>query len=61
MPWKKPEKDLIYLNQKKEPTEEEKEKAKKLCDPEGTGKINFEGFRRLSLAIIEEGKKRGKL
>ena len=45
----------------KEPTEEEKEKAKKLCDPEGTGKINFEGFRRLSLAIIEEGKKRGKL
>ena len=37
------------------------EKAKKIADPDGTGKITFESFRTLSLAAIEEGKKRGKL
>jgi Ca2+-binding EF-hand superfamily protein len=45
----------------REPTEEEKEKARKIADPDGTGKITFESFRTLSLAAIEEGKKRGKL
>ena len=39
----------------------EKEQGRKLCDPEGTGKITFEGFRRLSLAIIEKAKQSGKL
>jgi Ca2+-binding EF-hand superfamily protein len=31
----------------KEPTEEEKEKAKKLADPDGTGKITYENFTKL--------------
>ena len=54
-------KELNLPKPEKEPTEEEKEKAKKIADPDGTGKITFEGFRRLSLAAVEEGKKRGKL
>ena len=45
----------------REPTEEEKEQGRKLADPTGSGKITFEGFRALSLAIITEAKKRGKL
>lgn len=54
-------KELNLPKPEKEPTEEEKEKAKKIADPDGTGKIIFESFRKLSLAAIEEGKKRGKL
>ena len=53
--------ELKLPKPEKEPTEEEKEKAKKIADPDGTGKITFEGFRAFSLAAIEEGKKRGKL
>ena len=45
----------------KEPTEEEKEKAKKIADPDGTGKITFENFKKLALAGIEKGKREGKL
>ena len=44
-----------------EPTEAEKEAAKKLVDPNGTGKVDFEGFRKLVLAGIEKAKKEGKL
>ena len=43
------------------PTEEEKEKAKKLVDPDGTGKINYEGFVKLVKAGIEKGKREGKI
>ena len=43
------------------PTEEEKEKAKKLADPTGSGQITFEGFKALTLAVIDEARKRGKL
>ena len=52
---------LNFPKPEREPTEEEKEQGRKLCDPEGTGKITFEGFRRLSLAIIEKAKQSGKL
>ena len=45
----------------KEPTDEEKEKAKKLVDPNGTGKITYEGFVRLVKAGIEKGKREGKI
>ena len=45
----------------KEPTEEEREKARKIADPDGTGKITFENFRKLALAAIEKGKREGKL
>ena len=45
----------------KEPTAEEKEQAKKIADPDGTGKITFENYKKLSMAVIAEGKKRGKL
>ena len=43
------------------PTAAEIEAAKKISDPNGTGKINFEGFRALCLAGIEKAKKEGKL
>ena len=45
----------------KEPTEEEKEKAKKIADPDGSGKITFENFKKLMLAGIEKAKAAGKL
>ncbi len=51
----------MNLPQDKEPTPEEKEKAKKLVDPNGTGKINFEGFKALVQAGIAKGKKEGKI
>ena len=44
-----------------QPTEEEKAAAKKLADPNGTGKINFEGFKALIHAAIEKGRKEGKI
>jgi hypothetical protein len=44
-----------------QPTEEEKAAAKKLADPNGTGKINFEGFKALIHAAIEKARKEGKL
>ena len=43
------------------PTQQEIEQTKKLCDPQGTGKITFEGYKRLVLAIIEKAKQSGKL
>ena len=45
----------------KEPTEEEKAKAKQIADPDGTGKITFENFKKLMLAGIEKARKEGKL
>ena len=45
----------------KQPTEEEREKAKKLVDPDGTGKITYEGFVKLVQAGIAKGKKEGKI
>ena len=44
-----------------QPTEEEKAAAKKLVDPNGTGKINFEGFKALIQAAIAKGKKEEKI
>ena len=43
------------------PTEEEKAAAKKLVDPNNTGKINFEGFKALINAGIAKARKEGKL
>ena len=51
----------LNLPKAPEPTEAEKEAAKKLVDPNGTGKIDFEGFKKLVHAGIEKGKKEGKL
>ena len=51
----------LNLPKAPEPTEAEKEAAKKLVDPNGTGKVDFEGFRKLCLAGIEKAKKEGKL
>ncbi len=45
----------------KEPTEEEKEKAKKIADPDGTGKITFENFVKFIKAGIEKAKAMGKI
>ena len=44
-----------------EPTAEEREAGKKLVDPNGTGRINFEGFKLLIQAGIAKAKKEGKL
>ena len=54
-------KELNLPKPEKEPTEEEKEQGKKLVDPDGSGKITFENFRKFSMIAIEEAKKRGKL
>ena len=45
----------------KEPSEAEKEAAKKLADPDGTGKITFENFKKLMQAGFEKARKEGKL
>lgn len=45
----------------KPPTEEEKAAAKKIADPNDTGKITFEGFKALVQAGIAKGKKEGKI
>ena len=50
----------LGVPEEKPPTEEELAKAKKVADPNGTGKINFEGFKALVLAMAEEAKKTGK-
>ena len=47
--------------QEKEPTEEEKEKARKIADPDGTGKITYENFVKLMKAGIEKAKQMGKI
>ena len=44
-----------------EPSAEEKEKIKKLVDPNNTGKITFEGFKTIVQAGIAKGKKEGKI
>ena len=46
--------------EEKPPTEEEIAAAKKIADPNGTGKISFEGFKALMNAMIEEAKKEAK-
>ena len=43
------------------PTEEERAAAKKIADPNNTGKITFEGFKALIQAAIAKGKKEGKI
>lgn len=45
----------------KPPTEEEKAAAKKIADPNDTGKITFEGFKALVQAGIAKGRKEGKI
>ena len=45
----------------KEPTDEEKEKARKIADPDGTGKITYENFVKLMKAGIEKAKQMGKI
>ena len=48
------------LPEEKPATEEEIAAYKKIADPNGTGKINFEGFKALVQATVEEAKKAGK-
>ena len=43
------------------PSQEEREKLKTIVDPQGTGKITFEGFTRLVKARIEKARQEGKL
>ena len=45
----------------KELTEEEKEKAKKIADPDGTGKVTYENFVKVLQALIQRAKNQGKL
>ena len=51
----------MNLPEKKQPTKEEEEKIKKLIDPEGTGKVNFQGFVNLVKAGAEQLKATGKV
>ena len=50
----------LGLPEEKPPTEEEIAAAKKVADPNGTGKVNYEGFKALMHAMIEEAKKEAK-
>ena len=54
-------KELNLPKPEKLPTPEEMEAAKKIADPSGTGKVNFEGFKALTMAGIAKAKKEGKL
>ena len=45
----------------RQPTPQEVENAKKLADPQGTGKVTFEGFVNLVKGGIEVMKKQGKI
>jgi Ca2+-binding EF-hand superfamily protein len=45
----------------KEPTEEEKAAARKIADPDGSGKITFENFLKLMEAGIKKAKEMGKI
>ena len=45
----------------KEPTEEEKAAARKIADPDGSGKITFENFVKLMEAGIKKAKELGKI
>ena len=45
------------MKEEKPPTEEELAQAKKIADPNGTGKVNYEGFKALMTAMIELYKK----
>ena len=45
----------------RQPTPEEVEKAKKLADPEGSGKVTYENFVKFIKAGIEQGKAKGKI
>ena len=50
----------MNLPEKKQPTKEDNEKIKQLIDPQGTGKVNFEGFKNLVKAGFEQLKAAGK-
>ena len=45
------------MPEEKPPSEEDLAAAKKIADPKGTGKINYEGFKALMNALIELAKK----
>ena len=45
----------------KEPTEEEKAAARKIADPDGSGKITFENFVKFMEAGIKKAKEMGKI
>jgi Ca2+-binding EF-hand superfamily protein len=45
----------------KEPTEEEKAAARKIADPDGSGKITFENFVKLMEAGIKKARDMGKI
>ena len=45
----------------KEPTDAEKEAARKIADPDGTGKITYEGFFNLMKSQIQKARDMGKL
>ena len=51
----------LNLPESKPLTEEERAAAKKLADPNNTGKVTFEGFKALVQAGIAKGKKEGKI
>ena len=54
-------KELNLPKPEKEPTEAEKEAARKLADPDGSGKVTFENFKKLMHAGIKRARDAGKL
>ena len=54
-------KGLGFADPEKEITPEEMEKAKKIADPDGTGKIVYENFVKLMHAGLKKAKEKGKI
>ena len=54
-------KALGLKKKEKEPTEEEKAAARKIADPDGSGKITFENFVKLMEAGIKKAREMGKI
>ena len=50
----------MNLPEDKGPSQKDEEKIKQLIDPEGTGKVTFEGFVKLVKAGIEKRKAEAK-
>ena len=54
-------KELNLPKPEKEPTEEDKEKARKIADPEGKNQVTYENFVKFFHALLQRAKEKGKI
>ena len=53
--------ELNLPKPEKEPTEEDKEKARKIADPEGKNQVTYENFVKFFHALLQRAKEKGKI